>query len=118
MRALVLILAFVACAARAQPWTLDQKQIGAVMLAAAVIDYGQTMTIARSRGYWHEYNPLIGYHPSQMRVNIYFAVVPAVAYLALDALPSDTRTTAMKILAITQLGFVGRNAYLGIGMRY
>ncbi len=114
----LLILMLWCGSAQAEPWTLEQKQIGAVMLAASIVDYRQTLTIAHSNGYWHEYNPILGYQPSQRRVNIYFALVPVLAYVALDYMPSDTRTTVMKIAAITQLVFVGRNAYLGIGMRY
>lgn len=94
-------------------WTVEQKQLAGIYLAAHVIDWGQTRTIAKTP-YLREYNPILGKKPSLSRVNTYALVTPIVGYLFLDSLPSESRTTWLKALVVFEVAIISRNAYLGI----
>ncbi len=50
-----------------------------VLVFALVIDWRQTLRIARNPLTHAELNPIIGRHPTERRVNVYFAVVTAIS---------------------------------------
>lgn len=116
MRAI--LLALLCSTAHAEPWTAEQKSLAGVEAALLVADYGQTKTIATTQHRWVEYNPILGRHPSMGRVNAVFVLTPLIGYFALDALPSETRTWALRAITFVEAGVVGRNAYLGIHARF
>lgn len=47
------------------------------MLVLLVIDWRQTLVIARNPQRWYERNPALGEHPSVARVNAWFALMAA-----------------------------------------
>lgn len=114
---LTLLLLCLGGAARADDWTTEQKAMGATLAAAIAVDYGQTRSIAHRPECW-EYNPIMGRHPTETRINVYFVAAPLLAYALLDNVSSGHRTVALRVLAGVELAVVGRNAYLGYGMRF
>lgn len=112
------IFALICGSVNAQSWTPEQKTLGAMYMTAHVIDWGQTRAIAKNPQRWVEMNPLIGPHPSLGRVNTYFALAPVIGYFALDALPSEHRTLALKVLTVMEITTVGRNHYIGIRVSF
>jgi hypothetical protein len=115
--ALVLAALLPALAHADGEWTTQQKVIAAAGLTAAVIDYGQTRYIA-SKPYLHEYNPLMGRHPSNGRIALNFVALPVISYLIADNLTSEHRTVFLSAVAGVEIGLVGRNAYLGYGVKF
>jgi hypothetical protein len=103
--------------ARADDWTPQQKTIAAIGLTATVIDYGQTRYIASHPGLV-EYSPLMGRHPSNGRIALNFIVLPAISYLIADNLSSEHRTVFLYAVTGIEIGMVGRNAYLGYGVKF
>jgi hypothetical protein len=63
--------------------------VALAMLAMFVIDWQQTLVIARNPGRWSERNLVLGQHPTVGRVNVYFAValVAIAAVAAVVPLP-------------------------------
>lgn len=114
---LIITLAALCGAARAQSWTDEQRTLGAMYLTAHAIDWAQTRQIIREPGMW-ELNPILGRHPSRARVNAYFALTPLAGYLVLDALPSQHRTTALKVITTLEIATVARNHYIGVRIRF
>lgn len=78
MRSLFFLLIFLAAtgARSADDWTRGWDKTDSAMAAAAftlkVIDWKQTHYIARNPAQHHEWNPILGNHPSVGRVNNYF----------------------------------------------
>lgn len=97
------------------PWTPEQKALGAAFAAAYVIDWRQTIHIASNPDRWYETNPMLGEHPDAGRVNRHFAVGAILSYLILDALPSETRTVVLGAGFVVEAAYVNRNVQLGIG---
>lgn len=117
MKALISLLLCFVGVAHAEDWTTEQKVLSATLAAAVAADYGQTRSIAHRPGCW-EYNPILGRHPSETRINVYFVAVPLLAYALLDNVSSEHRTIALRVLTSVEVAVVGRNAYLGYGMRF
>jgi len=118
MKTLIAVaLALSTFAAQADEWTTEQKTIAAVGMTATVIDYGQTRYIA-SKPYLHEYNPIMGRHPSNGRIAANFIIMPLLAYVIADNLSSEHRTMFLYTVSTIEVGMVGRNAYLGFGVKF
>lgn len=116
MRLIVFLLAFLPSVVMAQ-WTDEQKTLAVVSAVALVIDYGQTRSIAVTEGLY-ERNPMLPRHPTIQQVNRHFVLAPLVAYLVLDNISSEHRTTALRVLTIMQVGVVAHNVSIGIGVRF
>ena len=78
------------------------------------IDYLQTMNIARHPDQWHEYNIILGPHPSQRRVTAYFVSTAALHYTISRALTEEYRADWQNITIGFETGVVARNFSLGI----
>jgi hypothetical protein len=61
----------------------------AILIVLLVIDWRQTLVIARNPGRWTERNPLLGKHPSERRVHVYFALVVTVVLVTAYMLRND-----------------------------
>lgn len=83
-----------------------------------VIDWGQTLEIARYPYRYSEYNPILGKHPSVGKVNLYMGawviLHPVISYL----LPKDYRKVWQYISIGVSAGCVGKNFSAGIGVRF
>lgn len=104
-------------AVQAQSWTDEQRTLGAMYMTAHAIDWAQTRQIIREPGMW-ERNPILGRHPSRARVNAYFVITPIVGALLLDYLPSQHRTTALKVITTLEIATVAHNHYIGVRVRF
>lgn len=108
--------------AHAEPWTPTQQAIGAVALAATVIDFGQTRWIAihcntRERlNCVGEQNPILGKTPTVGMVNLYFAVVPIGAFFVADHI--EHRTLFLAIAAGLEIAVTAHNARVGFRMSF
>jgi hypothetical protein len=99
-------------------WTTEQRVLGGIALTAIVIDYGQTLNIAKHPTTKWEYNPLLPEHPSVSQVTRHFVVGSIIGYVALDAMPSEWRTIALRIGTTIQIGVVARNFSLGLNTQF
>jgi hypothetical protein len=43
-------------------------------IVATILDWLQTVSIARDPRHYYELNPILGRHPSERRINIYFSI--------------------------------------------
>ena len=58
-----------------------------------VVDWGQTLEIARNPNDYHELNPIMGRHPSVGNVNVYMGL-SSVAHVAISVLiPKEYKET-------------------------
>jgi len=90
---------------------------------AAVADWAQTRAIAvESERTNHtgrfEANPLLGRYPSRRAINNYF-IASMIGHAAISyALPTKYRVWWQASTLAIEVAVVGRNAYLGIGMKF
>jgi hypothetical protein len=83
-------------------------------LGLTLVDYGQTRTVASAPAYYHEYNPLLGKHPSMGSVNKYFLLTTAGQVGLHYALPQPYRDVHAWIWAGTEGACVVQNIRVGI----
>ena len=104
--ALVVLLGLPNLAAGQQRTALDWGlAVGSTALIVA--DWSQSLRIARNPGRWGEFNPLLGLHPSEGRVNtvLALAVVSNGAALLLPKRPRRiwyAAVTALEVFAVTR----------------
>ncbi len=67
------------------------------------IDWRQTITIAKNPDKFREYNPILGKHPSEERVDYYFLVVAILAVVGLLFLAHWNSTWVLPALFIATL---------------
>jgi hypothetical protein len=99
-------------------WTADDTAREAAYQTLAVVDWAETRTIAANPNMWHEHNPIIGLHPSLSSVNKYF-VFTGMAHAVIAYILSPTYRKVFETSTITlEVGAVGNNMTLGIGMKF
>lgn len=129
--AVALLLFVTATPCRAGEWfaPLNKEDMAwmGVNTALLAVDWGQTRYIAFHPDSWHEYNPLLGNHPSPGTVNSHFAAVIPLYWLTTWALPPKedhgykriiNRETFSIAFTIGEGANVGNNARVGIGIRF
>jgi len=118
MRKLIIILLFIPITSLAEEWTKADSQRETVYLVLHAADWLQTRNIARDPVRWHEYNPIIGKHPTIGRVNNYFALSTIAHISIVDALPKEYR----KAFQYFTIGFKGKlvyhNFHVGISAQF
>lgn len=87
---LVLLAIISACSWRPGPATKGDFVRHGVMTGLMVVDWRQTVEIANN-GAYHEISPLIGSHPSEGRVNTYFALSWLFKTAVALVLPGDEK---------------------------
>lgn len=86
---------------------------GAFVLSI-LLDWKQTLTIARSPNQWHEYNKILGKHPTVAEVNRYFIGV-LIAQFAIWKLAPENVTNYLLAAGLTLESIVvARNYNIGI----
>ncbi len=79
-----------------------------------LVDWAQTRQALRQG--WMEMNPVLGPHPSTMRLTLYNLVaLPAVAGVG-AALPTQWRTLWYAAVTLVETAAISRNASLGLRM--
>lgn len=93
-----------------------------MLVTLNVVDWGQTLDIARNPTEYHEYNPILGRHPSEDEVNTYFMIViPAQigAGFLIEKLANEKWRNAFWTGCIgLELGMVANNYNLGLKVRF
>ncbi len=83
-----------------------------------VIDWGQTLEIARHPEKYHELNPILGRHPSVGRVNVYMGL-SALGHLGMSyILPKKARLYWQYISIGVSAGCVVNNYKIGLGVKF
>lgn len=96
-------------------WTQEDTYRHAALTALTVVDYSQTMKIAREPERYHEHNPLLGSHPSAARVTAHFIGAYALATAAAFALPAPYRKYFQYVAIGVETGCVANNFTIGLG---
>jgi hypothetical protein len=102
----------------ANEWDSTDTGLQLVYTGLHIMDWGQTLRIAKSPDRWRETNPILGRHPKQSTVNLYFAGTlaahTAIAYL----LPKDWRRAWQIVWIGVEAGYVYNNYRAGIRVRF
>lgn len=114
---IVLWMAFIAVFwndAEASEWTQENKKWETAYMATHLIDWGQTLEIARNPKYY-ETNPILGKTPTRGEVNRYF-LITGIGHYLISRYLDDYRLAWQKTTFFIELGVVTRNASIGIKM--
>ena len=109
----------------AEDWTKEDTYRELTWTALLIMDYSQTMNIARHTDKYQEYNPILGSHPSRSSVNMYMLSAallhPIISYL----LPPKSekwkyinRENFQYITIGVEIGAVANNIGAGIGVSF
>lgn len=115
--AIVVLVLLLMCEAKAEPWTKEQMQLGAIAAGLYVVDYGQTRNIAKNPQQFRELNPLLGSHPTLGQVNRHFLIGTAVVFSAAHFLP-QYRSTILKTFIVIETVNTVRNYHVGLRMEF
>ena len=110
---ILIALALVGTTAQAQSWTTEERAWAATAGTFLLADWATTRYGSRhwDEGYY-ESNPILGRHPHQDRVDLYFLLAIPAVYLAADAFP-EHRTLILQIVSGIELVAVGNNLRIG-----
>jgi len=97
----------------ADEWTDADIKREVAFLVLQFIDYGQTRTIAKHPENYHEFNEILGSHPSVSKVNKYFAVTTLLQLVVADKW-TEYRTEFQYLTIGIEVGAVGNNVMIGI----
>lgn len=115
---LTLWLFLLACPCQAAEWTKKDTAYQVTYSILHVIDWGQTLDISKSPNKWRETNPILGRHPKQSTVNLYFASTlvghTVVSYL----LPKDWRRTWQMMWIGIEGAMVYKNFSIGLKVNF
>ena len=109
-------LSTVACAGGR--WDTTDKILLGTTMATAVLDYGQTMHIARNPQDHFEYNPILGRHPSPAAVRNAFLIGAAIKIIIAEILPPRYRKVWLSGWTIGQGLMVLHNHGQGISFEW
>ncbi len=97
-------------------WTATDTTLQVTYLTLHAMDWAQTLHIARNPQRYYETNHSLGQHPSEGRVNSYFALT-GIANTALTvALPKPWRTGWQVGIIVHDYTYVQHNHRIGIGI--
>ncbi|MBI5057010.1 MAG: hypothetical protein HZB61_10390 [Nitrospirae bacterium] len=85
------LLLFCSSAAQAGEWDKKDITLEVTYQAINLIDYGQTTFIVKNSDRYYERNRMLGQHPSQQNVNVYFVVMALGHFLISDLLPGELK---------------------------
>jgi hypothetical protein len=109
----------------AEPWTKKQILLEVASETMILMDYGQTLNIARNPQKYSEMNPIIGRHPSTEAVSRYFISWIIIHPIVTHFLPSKSkdhkwinRENWQYVTIAVEAGAVGNNLSIGIGVRF
>jgi hypothetical protein len=114
---LLLVLGLAAALpARADEWTARDTALQATGIVLLLADVGQTRW-ALDSGHFRETNPILGSHPSRLRLGATTAVELLAHYAIARALPRPYRTIFQCAVIGVEVNAVGRN-FMTIGARW
>ena len=101
-----------------QGWTRQNTIAQATFLALGVVDWGQTLYIAKHPEEYGESNPVLGDHPSTKAVNLYMPIAMAAHTLIAVALPPVYREIWQYVWIGIEIGCVEHNANAGVRIEF
>ena len=117
----LLIIALLLTAAQAHAaddWSKQDVARAVGYTALHVLDWGQTLNLARHPERYEEANTLFGKHPSVGKVNTIMAAELAVYYLAAHHLPAKHRAWFQIVAIGIRSTVVGWNFSIGVKASY
>lgn len=102
----------------ADPWSDADKTREAIYLTLHVVDWGQSLDIAKRPDAYNEDSPFLGAQPSVRRVNTHFAVTAALHVAAVHVMPSNWRPVFQYFWIATEAGVVCNNYRIGLRMNF
>ena len=98
-------------------WNPTDKILFRSFIVLQVIDYNQTLAVVHDDDYY-ELNPIMGRHPSDSTILLYFAGSTVVNYLIADALSLKYRRAWLVASVLFQAVNVGRNYNMGLKIEF
>ena len=99
-------------------WSKQDTYRELAWTAILALDYKQTLTIVNDPSKYEEYNPLLGKHPSQRKVEIYFASCAIIHPIISYYLPPQYRKWWQYITIGVEAGAIGNSLRAGIGFAF
>jgi hypothetical protein len=99
-------------------WDYEDSGREVVWQGLHVIDWGQTLEIARHPGNYYEANPIMGRHPSLGRVNLYMGASAVVHAGISYVLPEDMRKWWQYVSIGVSGACVAHNFNMGLGVKF
>jgi hypothetical protein len=118
MKALLLLILLWTSVCEANDWNLDDTMREVVWQTVNVIDWGQTLEIARNPEDYREYNPVLGKHPSVENVNLYMLSGAIGHSIVSYVLPKKARMYWQYITIGLSGACVINNASMGIRIKF
>lgn len=117
--AIAALLSLATCnhCARADELSTADKQRQYIYTALHLIDWRQTMDIPRHPEQY-ETNVVLGKHPSNSRIHLYFASTLAAHYLIVEALPAEYRAAFQNVTIGVEAGMTQSNFSLGLSASF
>jgi len=110
---LLLLLTLTAPVFAGEPLNEKEWRLEAAMLAAGLVDYGQTRDIRNHPG-MYETNPLLGRNPSDARIRNYFLLAGTAHVAVTRLLPRAYRPYWQWSTLAVEVGVVAHNYHIGL----
>ena len=115
---IILILLSLHVHAGSQEWTTEEQLWGAATGVLLLGDWATTNNMThRYNENYHEYNPLLGKHPTANTVNLYFLAVTPLVFLAADQFPTY-RKEILQATSAVELIMIGNNLRIGLHFQF
>ena len=115
---IILILLSLHVHAGSQEWTTEEQLWGATTGVLLLGDWATTNNMThRYNENYHEYNPLLGKHPTANTVNLYFLTVTPIVFLAADSFGAY-RKEILQATSAVELIMVGNNLRIGLHFQF
>jgi hypothetical protein len=118
MKYLLIIALLFATSAKADEWSTTDKVLETAYMATILVDWRQTQDIRNHAGYYEKMNGILGSHPSNTKINVYFVVATAAQYMIADALPEGYRTAWIGSGVLFELNVTSKNKSIGLKWNY
>ena len=99
-------------------WSKRDYILQATWTVLHIVDWGQTLDIAKNPQQYHENNPILGGHPSVGRVNSYMAAGLIINPLIVHVLPSKWRPYFQGLSIGVTTGCVVNNYRVGLHVNF
>lgn len=99
-------------------WTADALSLEGAYELVAAMDWAQTRTVAENPQSWHEYNSILGRHPSVAAVDNFFLAGAVLHPVVTAALPDAYRRWWQIGTLSIESAIVGRNRFIGLRMSF
>ena len=99
-------------------WSKRDYTLQATWTVLHIVDWGQTLDIAKNPDKFHENNPFIGEHPSVGKVNLYMGSGIFINPLITHVLPSKWRPYFQGLSIGVTTGCVVNNYRVGLHVNF